>query len=137
MFTAVVDLPTPPLPDATAINVADAGRGFNPPWTAWGATRQVTATRAGQPRLGRQQALERRRELGGVPAGREAELDLDNDRSGFGPDGLHSFGLRQGHPEMGFDIIPDHKAGLADAIVCHVSGQRIGGETACAAGGQL
>ncbi|MNL66380.1 hypothetical protein D3C87_1908350 [compost metagenome] len=43
-FTAVVDLPTPPLPDATAIMLRTFGRGFKPFCTAWAATFQVTVT---------------------------------------------------------------------------------------------
>jgi hypothetical protein len=35
-------------------------------------------------------------------------------------DGLHSFGVRKGHPEVGFDIIPDHKAGCSSAIFVHL-----------------
>ncbi len=41
----------------------------------------------------------------------KAQFDLDPHLPGLQPDGLHSFGVRQRHPEVGFDIIPDQQAG--------------------------
>jgi hypothetical protein len=41
------------------------------------------------------------------------------DPAALEPDGLHSFGVLERQTEVGFDIIPDHKAGFAYAIVCH------------------
>ena len=63
---------------------------------------------------------------GGVPPCREAQFDLYDDPGAVQPDGLHSFGVVQGHPEVGFDIIPDHKAGFAYAIVSHGSAEPVG-----------
>ena len=119
-FTAVVDLPTPPLPDATAITLRMPGSGCSPPCTAWAATCQRTSTRVGPiAGCGRQLDAQVGGQLGAVAAGREAQLDLHDGRAALQPDGLHSFGVAQGHPEVRFDIILDHTAGFADAIVCH------------------
>ena len=43
-FTAVVLLPTPPLPEATAMMLRTFGSGFKPFCTACAATLQVTET---------------------------------------------------------------------------------------------
>ena len=88
----------------------------------------------------RRGALEARGEFGPVAPGWKAEFDLDHRRSAVGPDGSHSFGLRKRHPEAWFDIILDHTAGFADAIVCHgsqssqVVGERHGPRTADCSG---
>ena len=75
-----------------------------------------TAGRARQ-QQGAKPLLQRRGQRARVARSRKAELDPDLDAVRARPDGLHSFGVLQGHPEVRFDIIPDHKAGFADAIV--------------------
>ena len=59
------------------------------------------------------------RERLGITAQRKPEFDLDDRPRRPGPDGRHSFGVRQRHPEVGFDIIPDQQAGLGESIVRH------------------
>jgi hypothetical protein len=77
--------------------------------------------------MGRQLPTEGGGQLGPIAAGREPQLDLHDDRAALQPDGLHSFGVAQGHPEVRFDIILDHTAGFAYARVCHGSGGRESG----------
>jgi hypothetical protein len=56
---------------------------------------------------------------GTVVTQREAQLDLDLHGLAFLANGLHSFGVRQRHPEAGFYIILDHETGCGDATVGH------------------
>ena len=49
MFTATVDLPTPPLPDATATMFRTPGSGFSPCWTACATIALSTTTASGAP----------------------------------------------------------------------------------------
>ena len=101
-------------------HVADARQRLQPALHRLGATRQRTSTRAGPIAGLRPPAAARGRgQFGAVAAGRKAQLDLDDRRAALQPDGLHSFGVAQGHPEVWFDIILDHTADFADARVCH------------------
>ncbi len=43
-FTAVVLLPTPPLPEAMAMMFLTPGSGFRPRWTVWATILTVTLT---------------------------------------------------------------------------------------------
>ena len=70
-------------------------------------------------RRGIQHFLQDCLEFGPCPPQREAQLDLHQHLAALQPDGLHSFGVRQGHPEVGFDIIPDHEVGCSSAFVRH------------------
>ena len=91
-LTAVVDLPTPPLPEATATTLRMPGSGCRPPWTAWLATLQRTLTAAlsdvrradpawlaGFPRVRpgtrqREAQFDVHRRPGGPPTGRTSQL---------------------------------------------------------------
>jgi hypothetical protein len=93
--------------------------------------------RGSHPGDGSQPLLEPRGEFRAVAAGREAEYHLDLDPAGPGVDGLHSFRLPERHPEVGFDIILDHQAGFADAIVGHGSAATSNGEYGMSRGRQI
>ncbi len=68
----------------------------------------------GQPGLGPQQRLELALERAGVGPRGKAEFDLDDRPTALQSNGLHSFGRRQRHPQVRFDIIPDQEAGLGE-----------------------
>ena len=64
--------------------------------------------------LGPQQRLEFGLERAGIGPRGKAEFDLDDRPAAVQSNGLHSFGSRQRHPQVRFDIIPDQEAGLGE-----------------------
>ena len=106
------------------------GSGCSCPWTGVGRpTRQVTLTTASvQPGRRPQPGLQDGRQLAGVGTRREPQFDVHADLAAAQLDGLHSFGVVQRHPEVGFDIIPDQQSGLGESIVLHPGVRRaVGG----------
>ena len=104
-FAAVVDLPTPPLPEATATMFLTLAKGLSVRCTACAVIcdRSVSSKRA-LPEQRPQVLLQRRLQFGRIIGAGKAQYELDGHHVALQCDGLDRLRLAQGLAQIGIGI---------------------------------